>query len=87
MITRPSVGKATALLALHSPGFVLPNAWDAGSARILERIGFPAIATTSAGIAWSCGVLDGGAPRSACTAIGATSPLAAIACSMCAGKR
>jgi 2-methylisocitrate lyase-like PEP mutase family enzyme len=52
--------KAAALLALHAgPGFVLPNAWDAGSARILEQVGFPAIATTSAGIAWSCGVPDG----------------------------
>ena len=40
---------------------MLPNAWDAGSARILEQVGFPAIATTSAGIAWSCGVPDGGA--------------------------
>ena len=40
---------------------MLPNAWDAGSARILEQLGFPAIATTSAGIAWSCGVPDGGA--------------------------
>jgi len=60
--TGPSTGKAAALLALHAgPGFVLPNAWDAGSARILEQIGFPAIATTSAGIAWSCGVPDGGA--------------------------
>jgi 2-methylisocitrate lyase-like PEP mutase family enzyme len=38
---------------------VLPNAWDPGSARILEQVGFPAIATTSAGIAWSCGVPDG----------------------------
>jgi 2-methylisocitrate lyase-like PEP mutase family enzyme len=53
---------ATQLLALHAgPGFVLPNAWDAGSARILEQVGFPAIATTSAGIAWSLGVPDGGA--------------------------
>ena len=52
--------KAATLLALHTgPGFVLPNAWDAGSARILEQVGFPAIATTSAGIAWSCGVPDG----------------------------
>jgi len=58
----PSRDKATALLALHAgPGFVLPNAWDAGSARVLEQVGFPAIATTSAGIAWSCGVPDGGA--------------------------
>jgi len=55
-----SYTKAASLLALHSgPGFVLPNAWDAGSARILEQVGFPAIATTSAGIAWSCGVPDG----------------------------
>jgi len=54
--------KAAALLALHAgPGFVLPNAWDGGSARILEQVGFPAIATTSAGIAWACGVPDGGA--------------------------
>ena len=62
MTTEPATDKAAALLALHSgPGFVLPNAWDAGSARILEQVGFPAIATTSAGIAWSCGVPDGGA--------------------------
>ncbi|HEY6748928.1 MAG TPA: isocitrate lyase/phosphoenolpyruvate mutase family protein [Mycobacteriales bacterium] len=61
-MTEPSTGKAAAaLLALHAgPGFVLPNAWDPGSARILEQVGFPAIATTSAGIAWSCGVPDGG---------------------------
>ena len=52
--------RAAEFLALHAgPGFVLPNAWDAGSARILEQVGFPAIATTSAGIAWSCGVADG----------------------------
>jgi 2-methylisocitrate lyase-like PEP mutase family enzyme len=58
--TGPSTDKAASLLALHAgSGFVLPNAWDAGSARILEQVGFPAIATTSAGIAWSCGVPDG----------------------------
>jgi len=52
--------KAATLLALHSgAGYVLPNAWDAGSARILEQVGFPAVATTSAGIAWSCGIPDG----------------------------
>ena len=57
-----STQTAASLLALHSgPGFVIPNAWDAGSARILEQVGFAAIATTSAGIAWSCGVPDGGA--------------------------
>ena len=61
MTTGHSHDKAAVLLALHDgPGFVLPNAWDAGSARILEQAGFLAIATTSAGIAWSCGVPDGG---------------------------
>jgi 2-methylisocitrate lyase-like PEP mutase family enzyme len=60
--TAASNDKAAALLGLHrGSGFVLPNAWDAGSARILEHLGFPAIATTSAGIAWSLGVPDGGA--------------------------
>ena len=62
VVAGPSPDKAAVLRALHvGPGFVLPNAWDAGSARILEQVGFPAIATTSAGIAWSCGVQDGGA--------------------------
>jgi 2-methylisocitrate lyase-like PEP mutase family enzyme len=61
VIAGRSSDKAAALLALHTGrGFVLPNAWDGGSARILEQLGFPAIATTSAGIAWSCGVPDGG---------------------------
>ena len=54
--------RAAEFLALHSGhGFVLPNAWDAGSARILEQAGFAAIATTSAGVAWSLGIPDGGA--------------------------
>ncbi len=39
--------------------FVLPNAWDAISAKIFEKIGFPAIGTTSAGIAFSHGYRDG----------------------------
>src|SRR6185503_8780643 len=39
---------------LHQEGcFLLPNAWDAGSARILQAAGFPAVATTSAGVAFS----------------------------------
>src|SRR5262249_29126101 len=51
---------ATAFKVLHeaSSGFVMPNAWDAGSAIILARAGFPAIATTSAGIAFSLGRPD-----------------------------
>jgi 2-methylisocitrate lyase-like PEP mutase family enzyme len=40
---------------------VLPNAWDAGTARLIESIGAKAIATTSAGLAWSRGYPDGGA--------------------------
>ena len=41
---------------LHESGcFVIPNPWDAGSARALETLGFKAIATTSAGLAWSMG--------------------------------
>jgi 2-methylisocitrate lyase-like PEP mutase family enzyme len=38
--------------------FVMPNPWDVGSARLLESLGFEALATTSAGFAWSLGKLD-----------------------------
>ena len=38
--------------------FVLPNPWDVGSARLLASLGFEALATTSAGLAWSLGKLD-----------------------------
>jgi 2-methylisocitrate lyase-like PEP mutase family enzyme len=45
---------------LHRSGcFVLANAWDAGSARVLEGLGFPALASTSAGFAYSQGQPDG----------------------------
>lgn len=51
---------------LHDDFFVMPNAWDAGSAVILAEAGFPALATTSAGIAFSLGkgdhTLPDGAP-------------------------
>jgi len=44
---------------IHESGcFVLPNPWDIGSARFLVHLGFPAIATTSAGFAWSIGRRD-----------------------------
>ena len=46
--------------ALHESGcFVLPNPWDVGSARYLESLGYKALATTSAGAAWSLGRADG----------------------------
>src|SRR3989442_2099670 len=38
---------------------VLPNAWDVASARVLEQAGFPALATSSAGVAWALGYADG----------------------------
>lgn len=43
---------------LHTSGFIMPNAWDAGSALILAAAAFPAIGTTSAGIAFSLGKQD-----------------------------
>ena len=44
---------------LHEAGcFVIPNPWDAGSARVLAQLGFRALATTSAGFAWSRGRAD-----------------------------
>src|SRR5258706_4727212 len=46
---------------LHQSGcFVLPNPWDAGSARLLAQLGFPALATTSSGFAWTMGRPDNG---------------------------
>lgn len=53
--------KAERLRALHRRGdpLLLFNVWDAVSARIVEDLGFPAIATTSAGVAWSEGYPDG----------------------------
>ena len=46
---------------LHQSGcFVMPNPWDCGSARLLASLGFPALATTSAGFAWSLGRSDNG---------------------------
>jgi 2-methylisocitrate lyase-like PEP mutase family enzyme len=48
--------------ALHEGApFVIPNPWDAGSARVLEALGFEALATTSSGFAFTLGRLDGGA--------------------------
>jgi 2-methylisocitrate lyase-like PEP mutase family enzyme len=46
---------------LHRSGcFVIPNPWDAGSARYLQTLGFKALATTSSGAAWAQGAPDGG---------------------------
>ncbi len=53
--------KCAALAALHSgtDTFVIPNPWDVGSARLLQGLGFAALATTSAGFAYTLGRADG----------------------------
>src|SRR5439155_1081560 len=52
--------KATAFRALHvGEPFVIPNPWDAGSARVLAALGFKALASTSSGFAFTLGRLDG----------------------------
>ena len=54
--------RAQAFRALHEGApFVIPNPWDAGSARVLEALGFEALATTSSGFAFTLGRPDGGA--------------------------
>ncbi|CAN7463768.1 isocitrate lyase/PEP mutase family protein [Mesorhizobium sp. LjNodule214] len=73
--------KGTAFRRLHEePGaFVIPNPWDIGTARILAAMGFRALATTSAGMAFSLGVAEGQVSREAtlshCRAIAAATPL------------
>jgi 2-methylisocitrate lyase-like PEP mutase family enzyme len=56
---------AASFLALHRPGepLLLPNPWDAGSARILASLGYAALATTSSGFAATLGRLDGRVTR------------------------
>ncbi|WP_029090490.1 isocitrate lyase/PEP mutase family protein [Brevibacterium album] len=55
----------TEFLDLHVPGspLILPNAWDAGAARMLESLGFSAVATTSSGFAATLARRDGGLSR------------------------
>lgn len=55
----------TSFRDLHNgPGaFVMPNPWDVGSARMLAAMGFPALATTSAGMAFAMGLREGQASR------------------------
>ena len=64
---RPSItDKRRAFRRLHESGcFLLPNPWDLGSARYLQSLGFKALATTSAGFAWSQGLPDNGVSREA----------------------
>lgn len=56
--------KRAAFRALHASGcFMLPNPWDAGSARYLQSLGFKAVATTSSGFAWSTAHADNAVSR------------------------
>lgn len=77
----PSIaGKRAAFARLHQAGcFVMPNPWDIGSARFLQGLGFSALATTSAGMAWTKGLADGEVTREAVLAhvaeLGAASDL------------
>jgi 2-methylisocitrate lyase-like PEP mutase family enzyme len=63
MPTQTEKGAAFRRLHERAGAFVLPNPWDAGTARILERLGFEALATTSAGFAFALGRRDGQVER------------------------
>ncbi|MBP6789537.1 MAG: isocitrate lyase/phosphoenolpyruvate mutase family protein [Candidatus Promineofilum sp.] len=59
-MNRETSAKRVAFRQLHESGhFILPNPWDIGGARRLEKLGFKALASTSAGAAWSLGKGDG----------------------------
>jgi 2-methylisocitrate lyase-like PEP mutase family enzyme len=61
---RTAADKRSTFRALHARGcFVLPNPWSVGTARHLEALGYPALATTSAGVAFSRGLPDAAVPR------------------------
>ena len=56
---RAATSRTARFRELHASGcFVMPNPWDPGTARAFVQMGFPAIATTSAGVAWSLGLAD-----------------------------
>ena len=69
-MSRPSIAdKRRAFHELHKSGcFVIPNPWDIGSARMLQGLGFRALASTSSGFAWSRGRADNGISRDAALA-------------------
>jgi len=64
MARAQNLSVVTKFRAMHESGcFVLPNPWDVGTTIYLERLGFKALATTSAGFAFSRGKQDGAVPR------------------------
>jgi len=63
MLTQAQKGLAFRALHQRDHAFIIPNPWDAGTARLLEQLGFEALATTSAGYAFSAGRPDNTVPR------------------------
>jgi 2-methylisocitrate lyase-like PEP mutase family enzyme len=63
--TQEEKGRAFRALHARDHAFIIPNPWDAGSARLLTKLGFEALATTSAGYAFSLGKRDGAVGREA----------------------
>lgn len=59
MLTQAEKGRAFHALHERDRAFIIPNPWDVGTTRLLERLGFEALATTSAGYAFSVGRRDG----------------------------
>src|SRR5271168_5058204 len=58
MLTQAEKGQAFRALHERDEAFIIPNPWDAGTARLLAHLGFEALATTSAGYAFSVGQRD-----------------------------
>ena len=72
MATQAEKGKNLRALHQRDRAFIIPNPWDIGSARLLQSLGFEALATTSAGFAFSVGKSDGRVAREAMLAHAAT---------------
>ena len=65
MKTQLEKGQVFRALHARDRAFIIPNPWDIGTARLLERLGFEAVATTSAGYAFSVGLQDNSVDRDA----------------------
>jgi len=75
VVTQAEKGRAFRGLHERAGAFIIPNPWDAGSARLLAHLGFEALATTSMGYAFSIGKLDTTLSRDDASAIASATPL------------
>ena len=66
--TQADKGRRFQELHRRAGAFIIPNPWDAGTARILEQMGFEALTTTSAGLAYQLGRRDGTGDHPTCCA-------------------